>query len=103
LHQLQKAIVGLRPVVLNPGIRISCTGLPQTYTCAAFIKESRMKLLNANGFNRKFGVRSHGKPGQVGEPGAPVMHVEFVGPTRTLWKVKSSEGIAQSELQTPFL
>jgi hypothetical protein len=76
LHRLQKAIVGLRPVVLNPGIRISCTGLPQTYTCAAFIKESRMRLVNANGLNRKIGVR-------WGESGAPVMHVEFVGPTRS--------------------
>jgi len=32
-------------------------GAPPTYACAAFIKESRMKLANASKFDRKSGVR----------------------------------------------
>jgi hypothetical protein len=60
-----KTFVGLRPVVFGPGIRISCHGAPPTSACAAFIKESRMKLANAILLDRKSGVR-------FGEPGAPV-------------------------------
>jgi hypothetical protein len=40
-------------------------GAPPTASCAAFIKESRMKFVNASKFYRKSGVR-------FGEHGAPV-------------------------------
>jgi hypothetical protein len=40
-------------------------GAPQTAACAAFIKESRMKSVNASKLDRKSGVR-------WGEHGAPV-------------------------------
>jgi hypothetical protein len=33
----------------------SCHGAPPTSTCAAFIKESRMELINAIKINRKYG------------------------------------------------
>src|ERR1700685_1854139 len=36
--------------------RISCTRHQATATCAAFIKESRMKFINANKLHRKSGV-----------------------------------------------
>jgi hypothetical protein len=36
--------------------RISCPAAPDTTTCAAFIKESRMKLASATNLNRKSGV-----------------------------------------------
>jgi hypothetical protein len=41
-------------------------GAPPTSTCAAFIKESRMKFADASKLNRKSGVRP-------GERGAPVL------------------------------
>jgi len=37
--------------------RISCTRLQPSSTCAAFIKESRMKYINATELRRKSGVR----------------------------------------------
>jgi hypothetical protein len=37
--------------------RISCTLLRPSSTCAAFIKESRMKYVNATEVHRKSGVR----------------------------------------------
>jgi len=36
--------------------RISCHATLGTATCAAFFKESRMKIANATKFNRKSGV-----------------------------------------------
>jgi hypothetical protein len=36
--------------------RISCHAAPDTAACAAFVKESRMKIANATKFNRKSGV-----------------------------------------------
>jgi hypothetical protein len=36
--------------------RISCTRLQPSSTCAAFIKESRMKYINAAELHRKSGV-----------------------------------------------
>jgi hypothetical protein len=36
--------------------RISCTRDQAAATCAAFIEESRMKVINANKFHRKSGV-----------------------------------------------
>jgi hypothetical protein len=36
--------------------RISCTRHQATATCAAFIKESRMRFINANKLHRKSGV-----------------------------------------------
>jgi len=45
-------------------------GAPPTSACAAFIKEIRMKFVNANQFHRKSGVR-------LGERGAPVPY-QFV-------------------------
>ena len=36
--------------------RISCRAALDTATCAAFVKESRMKIDNATEFNRKSGV-----------------------------------------------
>jgi hypothetical protein len=60
------------PVVFVPGIRISCHGPQPTSACAAFIKESRMKLANANKLHRKSGVR-------FGEPGAPVLSPSAFG------------------------
>ena len=36
--------------------RISCFAAPDRATCAAFIKESRMKLISATNVHRKFGV-----------------------------------------------
>jgi hypothetical protein len=37
--------------------RISCTQLQPSSTCAAFIKESRMKYINATELHRKSGIR----------------------------------------------
>jgi hypothetical protein len=37
--------------------RISCTLLRPSSTCAAFIKESRMKFINATELPRKSGIR----------------------------------------------
>ena len=37
--------------------RISCTRLQPSSTCAAFIKESRMKYINATELRRKSGIR----------------------------------------------
>jgi len=39
--------------------RISCTRAQETATCAAFIKESRMKFINANKLHRKSGGVGH--------------------------------------------
>jgi hypothetical protein len=37
--------------------RISCTRLQRSSTCAAFIKETRMKYINAAELHKKSGVR----------------------------------------------
>jgi len=81
-----KAFVGLRRVFFGPGIRVSCHGAPPTSECAAFIKESRMKLANASKLDRKPGVR-------LGEPGAPVLSLclSFSPPSLSpyaSWKVR---------------
>src|SRR5271169_6535107 len=39
--------------------RISCTRHQATAACAAFIEESRMKLINANRLHRKSGGMGH--------------------------------------------
>src|SRR5271155_2783226 len=49
-----KAIVGLRHL-FRPMVPDFLHGAPQTGACAAFIKESRMKFVNARELDRKFG------------------------------------------------
>jgi hypothetical protein len=41
---------------LRERTRISCHAAPDMATCAAFVKESRMKIANATNLNRKSGV-----------------------------------------------
>src|SRR3984957_2561231 len=58
---------GALPHLFRPTYPDFLHGAPPTPACAAFIKESRMKLANARKLDRKSGVR-------WGEHGAPVSH-----------------------------
>jgi hypothetical protein len=53
------------PIIFGPTYPDFLHGAPPTPACAAFIKESRMKLANTSTLDRKSGVRP-------GERGAPV-------------------------------
>jgi hypothetical protein len=50
------AAVGKEPQISPQCTRISCHAALDTATCAAFVKESRMKIANATKLNRKSGV-----------------------------------------------
>jgi hypothetical protein len=64
-----KAKPRVRDYMLEHPTRISCLATPDTATCAAFIKESRMESANANQPNRKSGgIAVQRQPSKRGWP-----------------------------------